>query len=62
MGKVWKNKPGDWAKVNKDPEELPYINDLVVSSLHSSLLGKMLAPFSGCRGISTLLQSFFFFF
>ena len=62
MGEVWKNKPGNWSKVNKDPEELLNINDLIISSLHSALLGKMLTPFSRCRGISTLLQSFFFFF
>ena len=61
MGEVWKNKPGNWSKVNKDPEELLNINDLIISSLHSALLGKMLTPFSRCRGISTLLQSFFFF-
>ena len=27
-GRVWKKKPDNWPKVNKDPEELPYISDL----------------------------------
>ena len=36
---VWKKKPGNWPKVNKDLEELPYINDLTTSLLHSSLGG-----------------------
>ena len=25
-GQVWKNKSDCWPKVNKDPEELPYIS------------------------------------
>ena len=28
VGQVRKKKPDKWPKVNKDPEELPYINDL----------------------------------
>ena len=28
---VWKKKPDNWPKVNKSPEELPYINDLTTS-------------------------------
>ena len=38
-GQVWKKKLGNWPKVNKDPEELPDINDLTTSLLHSSSLG-----------------------
>ena len=45
-GQVWKKKPGNWPKVNKDLEELSYINDLTASLLHSSLLGGRPHPFS----------------
>ena len=38
-GQVWKKKPGNWPKVNKDPEGLPDINDLTASLLPSSPLG-----------------------
>ena len=34
-GQVRKKKPDNWPKVNKDPEEMPYINDLTASLLHS---------------------------
>ena len=39
VGQVWKKKPDNWLKVNKDPEELTYINDLTSSLLRSSSLG-----------------------
>ena len=38
-GQVWKKKPDNWPEVNKDLEELPYINDLTDSLLCSSSLG-----------------------
>ena len=38
-GQVWKKKPDNGPKVNKDLEELPYINDFTTSLLHSSSLG-----------------------
>ena len=44
-GQVWKKKQDNWPKVNKDPEELPYRNDLTTSLLHSSSLGGMPTPF-----------------
>lgn len=34
---VWKKKPVNWAKVNKSPEELPYVNDLSTLRQFSSL-------------------------
>lgn len=37
---------------DKDSEELPYINDLIDSLLHSSLLGGCPQPFSGCTCLS----------
>ena len=27
VGQVWKKKPDNWLKINKDPEELTYIHD-----------------------------------
>ena len=44
-GLMWKKKQDNWPNINKDPEGLPYINDLTVSLLHSSLLGQMSTPF-----------------
>ena len=44
-GQVWKKKPDKWPKVNKDPEELPYISDLTAPLLHSSSLGGTPTPF-----------------
>jgi len=40
---------------DKDPEELPYINDLIASLLHSSSLGRMPQPFS--LGVPVCLAS-----
>ena len=34
-GQMWKKKLDNWLKVDKDLEELTYINDLTTSSLHS---------------------------
>ena len=45
VGQLWKKKPDNWPKVNKGPEEVPYINDLPASLLSSSSLGGMPAPF-----------------
>ena len=36
VGQVWKKKPDNWLKINKDLEELTYINDLTSSLLFSS--------------------------
>ena len=33
VGQVWKKKPDNWLKINKDPEELTYRNDLTASFL-----------------------------
>ena len=44
-GQVWKKKPDNCPKVNKDPEGLPYINYLTTSSLHSSSSRKTPKPF-----------------
>jgi len=33
-GQVWKNKPDNWLKENKNQEELTYISDLTTSLLH----------------------------
>lgn len=49
VGQVWTKKPDNWPKVNKGPEEVPYINDLPASLLSSSSLGGMLHPFSWCE-------------
>ena len=49
VGQVWEKKPDNWPKVNKGPEEVPYINDLPASLLSSSSLGGMLHPFSWCE-------------
>ena len=35
-GQLWEKKQDNWPKVNKDPEELPCINDLTASLLHPS--------------------------
>ena len=40
VGQVWKKKPDNWLKADKDLEELPYINDLTASLLCSSSLGR----------------------
>ena len=45
-GQVRKKKPDNWPKVNKDPEELPYINDLTASLLSSSSIGRTPTPSS----------------
>ena len=51
-GQVWKKKPDNWSKVNKDPEELPYINDLTTHFLCSSSLGRTPTPLlSGCASL-----------
>ena len=44
-GEMWEENPDNWPEVSKDPEELPCINDLTASLLHSSSLGKMPTPF-----------------
>ena len=49
VDQVWEKKPDNWPKVNKGPEEVPYINDLPASLLSSSSLGGMLHPFSWCE-------------
>ena len=52
---MWKKKPENWLKVNKDPEELPYINDLIASLLSSSSLGGQSHLFS--VGVHLVLAS-----
>ena len=42
-GQLWEKKQDNWPKVNKDPEEPPYINDLTASLLHPSF--RMPTPF-----------------
>ena len=46
IGQVWKKKPDNWLKVNKEPEELTYINELTACLLLSSSLGGHPHPFS----------------
>ena len=56
MGQVWKKKPDNWLKVNKDPEELTYINDLTVCLPLSSSLGGTPIPFLfGCASLPSIL-------
>ena len=43
-GQVWKTIPDNWPRVNKDPNELSYINDLTSSLLCSSSLRGTPAP------------------
>ena len=43
---VWKKKPDNGLKVNQDPEELTYVNDLTASLLRSSSLWGCPHPFS----------------
>lgn len=38
VSQVWKKKPGNWPKVNKGPEELPYVSALTASLQCSSSL------------------------
>ena len=57
VGQVWKKKPDNWLKVNKDPEELTYINDLTSSLLCSSSLGGHPHTLSLQVCISALLPS-----
>ena len=63
-GQVWKKKPDNWPKINKDPEELPYISDLTASLLLSSSLGRTPTPFlSGCASLPRFyLNNFFVFY
>lgn len=56
-GQMWKKKPGNWLKVNKDLEELTYINDLTTPSLHSSLFRETPHTLSILVCISGLLLS-----
>ena len=51
---MWKKKPDNWPKVNKEPEELPYINDLNASLLLSSLGGMPTHFLSGCASVPCL--------
>ena len=44
-GQVWERNQDNSPKVKKDPEEMPYINDVTPSLLRSSLLGRMPTPF-----------------
>ena len=57
VGQVWKKKPDNWLKVNKDLEELTYINDLTTPSLHSSLFRETPHTLSILVCISGLLLS-----
>ena len=41
---VWKKKPDNWPKVNKEPAELTYIDDFTASLLPSSSLGRTPTP------------------
>ena len=51
-GQMWKKKPDNWPKINKEPEEPPYINDLTASLLFSFTLGGMPTPFlSQCASL-----------
>ena len=43
---VWKKKADNGLKVNQDPEELTYVNDLPASLLRSSSLWGCPHPFS----------------
>ena len=36
-GQVWKKKPDNWLKVNKDLEELTYVNDIVFVQLRNCI-------------------------
>ena len=45
----------NWLKINKDPEDLPYINDLIASLLRSSSLRGQSHPFSA--GVHLFLAS-----
>ena len=36
VGHVWRKKPDNWLKVDKDPEKLTYINDITTFLLCSS--------------------------
>ena len=45
VGQVWKKKPDNWLKVNKDLEELTYINDVTTSLPSSSSLRRRPTPF-----------------
>ena len=38
VGQVWKKKPDNWLKVNKDPGKLTYVNDITTFLLCSSSL------------------------
>ena len=53
---MWEKKQGNWLKVNKDLEELPYVSDLSASLLCSfSLEGVHTLSLWAC--ISALFQS-----
>ena len=56
MGQVWKKKPDNLLNVNKDPEELTYINDLTIFLLHSSSLRGNISTLS-LRGCISCLAS-----
>ena len=59
-GQVWKKKPDNWPKVNKDPEELPCVTDLATSSMCCSPSEE--PPTSFLSRYASLPCFFFFFF
>ena len=56
VGQVWKKKPDNWLKINKDPEELTYRNDLTASFL---LTKADAHTFSLGVNLASILTSFF---
>ena len=49
---MWRKKPDNWPEVNRDPEELPYMNDLTGSLWGFPSLGGTPTPFpSGCAAL-----------
>ena len=51
-GQMWKKKLDNWLKVDKDLEELTYINDLTTSLLHCFSPEGTLTPFlSRCASL-----------
>ena len=72
VSQVWKKKPDNWLKINRDPEELTYRNDLTTSFLltkgdaHTFSLGVNLCLASFLTKqflcvLSHLLLSYFFY-